>query len=94
MPTEITYSYARQHLARILETAAESQERVIISRRGHKDMAVISAEELRSLEAAAHLLRSRADARRHLTAVNRALRNADNPVSDCEPTGEADRPPA
>jgi antitoxin YefM len=81
MTTEVSYSYARQHLGRILETAEESQERVIITRRGHRDMAVIPAEELRSLEATAHLLRSRADARRQLTAMNRALRDTSNPIT-------------
>lgn len=73
MPKQITYSYARQNFAEILEHAEGAQEPVIITRRGHEDMAVIPADELRSLEETAHLLRSPRNAQRLLTALNRAL---------------------
>jgi len=73
MPTEVSYSYARQNFADLLNQAAEAQEAVIIKRRGREDMALLPANELRSLEETAHLLRSPKNARRLLTALQRAL---------------------
>jgi len=76
MSEQVSYSYARQNLAKILSEAEESQEPVIIRRRGHEDMALIPADELRSLEESAHLLRSPKNARRILQSLQRALENA------------------
>ena len=73
MPTEVSYSYARQNLAEVLDEAEDTQEAIIIRRRGHEDMALIPADELRSLEETAHLLRSPQNARRLLSALRRAL---------------------
>jgi antitoxin YefM len=79
MPETVTYSYARQNLAQILREAEERQEPVIIKRRGHEDMALIPAEELRSLEETAHLLRSPRNAQRLLKALQRALETGGSP---------------
>src|SRR5690606_15023044 len=46
---QVTYSYARNNLAEILDATEKSQEPVIIKRRGHEDMAVLPAAELQSL---------------------------------------------
>lgn len=81
MPKKVTYSYARQNLAEILNDAEDAQEPVIISRRGHEDVAVIPASELRSLEETAHLLRSPKNARRLLAALQRALEGTTKPQS-------------
>jgi antitoxin YefM len=75
MSKQVSYSYARQNLAKVLREAAERQEPIIITRRGHEDMALIPAEELRSLEESAHLLRSPKNAQRLLRALQRALEN-------------------
>ena len=79
MPTEVSYSYARQNLAEVLDEAEDAQEAIIIRRRGHEDMALIPAGELRSLEETAHLLRSPQNARRLLSALRRALANEVKP---------------
>lgn len=76
MSKQVTYSYARQHLAEILSDSEDAQEPVIITRRGREDLALIPAAELRSLEETAHLLRSPENARRLLSALQRALENA------------------
>ena len=81
MSKQITYSHARQNLAEILEHAEETREPVIITRRGHEDMAVIPADELRSLEETAHLLRSPKNAQRLLAALQRALNSNGKPQS-------------
>jgi antitoxin YefM len=73
MAKRVSYSYARQNFAEILSEAAETQEAVIVSRRGHEDVAILPASELRGLEETAHLMRSPANARRLLAALHRAL---------------------
>ena len=79
MSEQVSYSYARQNLAKILREAEERQEPIIIRRRGHEDMALIPADELRSLEESAHLLRSPKNAQRLLQALQRALENSGVP---------------
>ncbi len=79
MSEHVTYSYARQNLAKILREAEERQEPIIIKRRGHEDMALIPADELRSLEESAHLLRSPKNAQRLLQALQRALEKSGAP---------------
>ena len=84
MLEQVTYSYARQNLAKVLREAEERQEAIIITRRGHEDMALIPADELRSLEESAHLLRSPKNAQRLLHALQRALEDggaSDSPES-------------
>ncbi len=72
MATETTYSHARAHFAALCDEACSSTEPVIIHRRGARDVALISAAELRSLQETAHLLRSPKNARRLLAALERA----------------------
>jgi antitoxin YefM len=73
MAIETTYTKARANLAKLCSQAAEDREIVIISRRGAEDVALIAADELSSLVETAHLLRSPANARRLLAALNRAV---------------------
>jgi antitoxin YefM len=68
-----TYSHLRENLAEVWDRAEETKEPVIVTRRGHQDMAIIPAEELEGLRETAHLLRSPANARRLLAAISRAL---------------------
>ena len=71
-----TYTYARDHLAEVWDEVENSQEPVIIQRRGHQDMALIPADELASLRETAHLLRSPANAARLLAALARSQRRS------------------
>jgi len=84
MATRVSYSFARQNLAALLSEAADAQEPIIIQRRNHEDMALLPAAELRSLEETAHLLRSPANARRLLGALQRALEGKHRPSSILE----------
>src|SRR5436190_17079848 len=76
METSVTiqtsYSTARANLASLLDQVTDNREIVIVSRRGAEDVAMVSAAELSSLLETAHLLRSPKNARRLLTALNRA----------------------
>ena len=73
MAITTTYSAARQRLAEFWRRVEEDREAVIITRRGHADVALIAADELVALLETAHLLRSPANARRLLQALERAL---------------------
>ncbi len=81
MATETTYSNARANLKALLDEAADTREPVIIHRRGGDDVALIAADELRSLIETAHLLRSPANAERLLRALTRAQQGKGRPQS-------------
>jgi antitoxin YefM len=73
MAIRTSYTQARANLAKLLEKVTRDRETVIIERRGEKEVALISAEELAGLEETAHLLRSPKNAERLLAALTRAL---------------------
>lgn len=81
MSVEISYTRARARFADLLDRAVENRETLIITRHGVPSAALISATELKSLEETAHLLRSPANARRLLEALQRALRGRPRPQS-------------
>lgn len=71
--TTASYSHLRENLAEIWDQVEDTQEPIILRRRGHQDMALIPADELESLRETAHLLRSPKNARRLLEAISRAV---------------------
>ncbi len=75
-----TYSHLRENLAEIWDAIEDSREPVIVERRGHQALAILPADELASLEATAHLLRSPKNAARLLTALQRALKGMSEPT--------------
>jgi antitoxin YefM len=70
---EATYSYARAHLAELWDKAISNCEPVVLKRRGHEDVALISARELSSMLESIYLMRSPANARQLLDAYERAM---------------------
>jgi antitoxin YefM len=66
-----TYTQARRQLAALLDEVVNNREIVIIERSGGEEVALIAADELRSLLETAHLLRSPANRDRLLTALAR-----------------------
>lgn len=72
MAIKTTYSAARQRFADLWRAVEEDREEVIISRRGHADVALVAADELAGLLETAHLLRSPKNAERLLRALGRA----------------------
>jgi len=73
MATQATYTDARDNLAALLDKVEEDRDIVVITRRGHEDVALVAASELTSLMETAHLLRSPKNAQRLLSALRRAL---------------------
>ena len=66
---QTTYTQARENLATLLDQIENENTIAVIKRRGHKDIAMLSASELSSLLETVYLLRSPANARRLLDAL-------------------------
>jgi antitoxin YefM len=69
--TSISYSEARERLASVWDQAVSTREPVVIDRRGHESVVLVPVSEWEGLMETAHLLRSPANARRLLAALNR-----------------------
>lgn len=77
----ITYSTARDHLAEVWDKTVSTREPVIVSRRGAESIVMLPLEEWEGLQETAHLLRSPANARRLLAALNRLDRGEGDTLS-------------
>ncbi|HUF11725.1 MAG TPA: type II toxin-antitoxin system prevent-host-death family antitoxin [Longimicrobiales bacterium] len=73
-----TYSHARENLATLWDEVENTREEIILRRRGHEDVALLPAHELRSLQETAHLLRSPANAIRLLRALSRSRKGGND----------------
>ena len=65
----MTYSTARANLAGVMNRVCEDHEPLIITRNGERSVVMLSLEDFKSLEETAYLLRSPANARRLLSAI-------------------------
>jgi antitoxin YefM len=59
-----------------MDEVTKNREVVIIRRRGHEDVAMITADELAGVLETAHLLRSPKNAKRLLTALDRVKKGS------------------
>ena len=82
--TNVTDVHAQAHLADLLDQAISEREPIIITRHGRESFALIAASELGGLIETVHLLRSRANAERLLTALDRARSRAGTPTTPGE----------
>ena len=69
---QTTYTQAQENLASLLDRLESENSMAIITRPGHKDMALLSAEELTALLETVYLLRSPANARKLFAALERS----------------------
>ena len=69
MMDSISYTNAREHLAKTMDDVCENHEPVIITRSGEASVVMLSLEDYKSLEETAYLLRSPKNARRLLEAI-------------------------
>ncbi|KTT16703.1 type II toxin-antitoxin system prevent-host-death family antitoxin [Pseudacidovorax intermedius] len=65
----ISYSAARANLASTMDRVCNDHAPLIITRNGEQSVVMLSLEDFTALEETAHLLRSPANARRLLTAI-------------------------
>lgn len=69
---QTNYTNLRQNLASVLDEVIEDRGCVIVSRTGKEDVAILAASELSSMLETLHLLRSPANAKKLLAAMERA----------------------
>ncbi len=69
---QTNYTNLRQNLASILDEIIEDRGVIIVNRTGKEDVAMLSAQELSSMIETLHLLKSPANARKLLAAMERA----------------------
>lgn len=67
-----TYSETRENFASKWDEVESSRDPLIISRRGHEDLALLPADELRGIMETAHLMRSPKNAARLLASLERS----------------------
>jgi antitoxin YefM len=65
----ITYTSARQNLAKTMEAVCKDHAPVIVTRKKNDSVVLISLEDYEALEETAYLLRSPKNARRLLEAI-------------------------
>jgi antitoxin YefM len=65
----ISYSAARANLATTMDRVCDDHEPLIITRNGQQSVVMLSLEDFTALEETAYLLRSPANAKRLMTAI-------------------------
>lgn len=78
---QTTYTNARANFAGLCNEVTDNREIVVIHRRKGSNVAMIAADELESLVETAYLLRSPQNAKRLLSALERALNGKEEPSS-------------
>ena len=73
MAIQVSYSKARQNLAKLLDEVTKNQDTVVIKRQRGESVVMMSEKEAAGLLETAHLLRSPRNAARLLKAYARAL---------------------
>lgn len=67
----MSYTESRARYAEVLDAVTNDREEIIITRAGHDPVVIISLDDYESLRETAYLMRSPANARRLLDAMER-----------------------
>jgi antitoxin YefM len=67
----MSYTESRARYAEVLDGVINDREEVVITRSGHESVVIVSLEDFESLRETAYLMRSPANARRLLDAMER-----------------------
>lgn len=67
----MSYTESRARYAEVLDSVVNDREEVVITRAGHASVVIVSLEDFESMRETAYLLRSPANARRLLDAMER-----------------------
>ena len=67
----MSYTESRARYAEVLDGVVNDREEVVITRAGHEPVVIVSLEDYESLKETAYLMRSPANARRLLDAMER-----------------------
>jgi antitoxin YefM len=67
----LSYTESRAKYAEVLDAVVNDREEVVITRAGHEPVVIMSLQDFESLRETAYLMRSPANARRLLDAMER-----------------------
>lgn len=67
----ISYTESRARYAEVLDSVTNDREEVVITRAGHEPVVIVSLADFESLREMAYLMRSPANARRLMDAMER-----------------------
>jgi antitoxin YefM len=67
----ISYTESRARYAEVLDSVVNDREEVVVTRAGHEPVVIVSLADFESLRETAYLMRSPANARRLLDAMER-----------------------
>ena len=77
----MSYTESRARYAEVLDSVIDDGEEIVITRAGHEPVVIVSLADFESLRESAYLMRSPANARRLLDAMER-LESGDGQVQD------------
>ncbi len=82
----ITYSRARANLAKTIDAVCDNHEPIIITKKNDRSVVMLSLEDYQALEETAYLLRSPANARRLLDAIDEleSGNGTERPLAPCD----------
>ncbi|MGC0250959.1 type II toxin-antitoxin system Phd/YefM family antitoxin [Pseudactinotalea sp. Z1748] len=67
----MSYSESRRRYAEVLDSVVQDREEIVITRAGHDPVVIMSLDDFEALRETAYLMRSPANARRLLDAMER-----------------------
>lgn len=67
----MSYTESRARYAEVLDSVVDDREEIVITRAGHEPVVIVSLADFESLRETAYLMRSPANARRLLDAMER-----------------------
>jgi len=67
----LSYTDSRARYAEVLDSVVNDREEVVITRAGHEPVVIVSLDDYEALKETAYLMRSPANARRLLDAMER-----------------------
>ena len=77
----MSYTESRARYAEVLDSVVDDREEIVITRAGHEPVVIVSLDDFESLRETAYLMRSPANARRLLDAMER-LESGEGMVHD------------
>ena len=81
----MSYTESRARYAEVLDSVVNDREEVVITRAGHESVVIMSLDEFESMRETAHLMRSPANARRLLEAMERLEAGSGEPHDLVDP---------
>ncbi len=88
----MSYTESRARYAEVLDSVIDDREEVVITRVGHEPVVIVSLADFESLRETAYLMRSPANARRLLDAMERleSGSGASHDLLDADADADAD----